>query len=64
MLRRQMKKYRSKRRLKREQRKCKTVVKQVLPSKFEGELTYFIQNNEDVPTFKKYEIGAKEIFAE
>ena len=64
MLRKQIKKYRSKRRLKREQRKYKTVVKQVMPYKFEGELTYVIQNNETVPTFKKYEIGAKEIFAE
>ena len=64
MLRKQLKKYRSKRRLKKEQRKYKTVVKQVLPSKFEGELNYVIANNDTLPTFKKYEIGAKEIFSE
>ena len=64
LLRKQIKKYRGRRKMKRQQRKFKTVIKQILPNKFEGELNYTIANDGDVTTFKKYELGAKELFSE
>ena len=62
-LKNKVKRYLNKKKFRRHQRRKKTVIKQTLPAKIDGTMEYVVtgDNYFIVPTFNKYEIGAKEI---